>query len=897
VLRTDDAGAGGVVDLTLDRLGPAAPGASEGPLRVDGKLFAVGDQRFPVRGVTYGTFRPRDDGARFPPPSALRVDLHTMGAAGFTVVRTYTEPPPDLLDAAGDAGMRVLAGIFYPDWRYLLGASRRQRRRVAQEAAIEVRAAARRLAGDDRVFALCLGNEIPADVIRWYGTTAIADVIAEQVEVVRHEHPTRLVTYGNYPTAEYLDLPELDFLTFNVFLEDPADLRGYLTRLHHLAGDRPLVLGEVGLHVDDTPDGEQRQAELVDAQLETATERGVAGTCLFSWTDEWWVGDAEVEGWRFGLTRADRTHRPALEVARRWNHRTVTDLRHDWPSMTVVVCAYNAEETIDECLRHTCALDYPGLEILVVDDGSTDRTAEITRAHPRARLLSVGHGGLSVARNEGFRAAHGEIVAYLDADAYPSPEWPYYLALAFDQRDVGGAGGPNVAPGDDPIGAHVVAQSPGGPVHVLVSDDRAEHVPGCNMAFWKEVLEEVGGFDPIYTSAGDDVDLCWKVLDRRWTIGFHPAALVWHHRRSGLRRYLRQQRGYGHAEALVEARHPDRFSPVGTARWRGRIYNSLIPNITRARIYRGVYGTAAYQSIYQGGGHALDLAHQVGVPVAAAGLATVPLALLGPVLGLPALLSVLFIAVLAGVDFAHARPPRRMENGRTAFRLRVVGHHLLQPVVRAWGRRCGQPDARRDLPCSVSLPGPVQRLADGTVVLPEDRPREQLVTAVVSLLRRRGLRAEAPSGWEDHDACFRLGPLVRGELVSSSHPIGFVQLRVRLRPRWTILAALGTTAAAAAVIGWGAAAVAVVAGAVASSMRAWWTGRTGLHTVVVEAHRPERGTHRPARLDLTVEADSRPPDVARRPIDIASADPDGPGPAGWSVAGRRDAETPTGAGR
>src|SRR5439155_18420308 len=131
----------------------------------------------------------------------------------------------------------------------------------------------------------------------------------------------------------------------------------------------------------------------------------------------------------------------------------------------------------------------------------------------------------------------------------------------------------------------------GGPVHVLVSDDRAEHVPGCNMAFWRELLEDVGGFDPVYTAAGDDVDLCWRVLDRSWEIGFHPAALVWHHRRGGLGAYLRQQRGYGRAEALVEARHPDRFGGLGTARWRGRIYDSFAPSFARQRVYRGVYGT------------------------------------------------------------------------------------------------------------------------------------------------------------------------------------------------------------------------------------------------------------------------------------------------------------------
>ena len=55
---------------------------------------------------------------------------------------------------------------------------------------------------------------------------------------------------------------------------------------------------------------------------------------------------------------------------------------------------------------------------------------------------------------------------------------------------------------------------------MLLDDERAEHVPGCNMAFWRERLLEIGGFDPIYRVAGDDVDVCWKLLDRGYDIRF-----------------------------------------------------------------------------------------------------------------------------------------------------------------------------------------------------------------------------------------------------------------------------------------------------------------------------------------------------------------------------------------
>jgi GT2 family glycosyltransferase len=490
--------------------------------------------------------------------------------------------------------LRLLSDVFYPDWRYLLGHDRRSLRRLADQAKAAVRAAARRLQGCETMLALSLGNDVPADVLRWYGTGTIADLLTELAEIVREEDPEMLVTYANYPTAEYLSLPALDFVTFNVFLEQRPPFRRYLTRLQNLAGDRPLVLGEIGFDAGQDREGEESQAQMLVWMLETTVERGVAGTCLFSWTDEWWVGQAPVEGWHFGLTDANRRPRPALEVAAEWNRRDVSDLELEWPSISVVICAYNAAATLDECLRHACSLDYPQLEIIVVDDGSTDDTASIARRYPRARLVQIDHGGLSVARNEGLRAARGELVAYLDSDAYPTPEWPYYLALGLQGSNLGGVGGPNVPPADAPLGAQVVAHSPGGPVHVLLTDDRAEHIPGCNVAFRKVVLEEIGGFDPVYTAAGDDVDVCWRVLDRGWDIAFHPAALVWHHRRPGLRAYLRQQAGYGRAEALVQARHPARFNPTGSARWRGRIYNPLRADPGRQRIYRGPYGTAAH---------------------------------------------------------------------------------------------------------------------------------------------------------------------------------------------------------------------------------------------------------------------------------------------------------------
>src|SRR4051812_6495561 len=157
--------------------------------RCDGKFFSVGDERFPFRGVTYGTFRSRADGALFPETAPMARDMTAIAEAGFTVVRTYTPPPEDLLALAGEHGLRVLAGAFFPDWRYLLGHSRGERRRMARAARAEVRAVSRRLAGKEVVLGLSVGNEIPADVVRWVGVREVGGLISALVGEVREMDP------------------------------------------------------------------------------------------------------------------------------------------------------------------------------------------------------------------------------------------------------------------------------------------------------------------------------------------------------------------------------------------------------------------------------------------------------------------------------------------------------------------------------------------------------------------------------------------------------------------------------------------------------------------------------------------------------------------------------------
>ena len=689
-----------VAEQTRARPGSAGTQAP-GRVRRDGKFLVRHGQPFRIRGVTYGTFQARGDGHLFPPAATVRADLEAIARLGLNTVRLYTPPPEDVLELAGELGLQLVVGLDYPDWRSEPEAGRGARRRVLEAGRRAVDTALERCAGREVVLAVAVGNEVPGDIVRLHGPGAVEDTLARLVEEVHQADPEVLVTYCNYPTTEYLEVPGQDLVCFNVFLESRERFRSYLRHLQVVAGDRPLVLSELGLAAE--LHGEAAQASALAWQLSVVDECGCAGAAVFSWTDEWAVAGRPVEGWGFGISDVRRRWKPAAGVVRRWAGSGVRDLVERWPAISVVVCAYNAAATLPECLRSLLACDYPDLEVIVCDDGSSDGTAEIAASFP-FRLLRLQHVGLSAARNAGIAQARGEIVAFLDADAACHPEWPYHLALSLDEESVQATGGPNLPFESAGLVERAVARAPGNPVEVLLSDARAEHVPGCNMAYRRTALLEVGGFDPVYVTAGDDVDVCWKLLDRGHEIAFAAAAQVRHHRRAAVAGFLRQQAGYGRAERLISQRHGHRFNRLGQARWAGFIYGtpSYLPRLLRPVVYHGTYGLAPFQGVVRRraeevAGYASALL-PLALPLAAAGLL---LAALSPWWLLVPGLAALGLAAFAASTALAVRPARG-EPRPLALRLLAAFLHLAQPLARAWGRL--QPVPEEPLPPSPTPP-------------------------------------------------------------------------------------------------------------------------------------------------------------------------------------------------
>jgi GT2 family glycosyltransferase len=761
-------GAGGVLDLTLVRSTPR--------VGVDGKFLAVDGRPFRIRGATYGSFAPRSDGELFPESPQIEDDFKAMRAAGLNTVRTYALPPADLLDSADELGLQVIVGLHYDDWRSAPHTDRRSRRRVLDAGLRAVDEAVARCEGRANVLAIAVGNEVPGDLVRLHGARNVGRTLSRLCREVRDGG--LLATYVNYPTTEYLQVEDQDLACFNVFLERPAAFARYLRHLQIVAGPLPLVITELGLA--SAVHGEDAQAETLAWQLRAVEEAGCAGAAIFSWTDEWAVAGQPVEGWGFGLTDAERRPKPALEVVSDRADAGVRDLHESWPSISVVVCARNEEPLIGRCLASLERCDYPELEVIVCDDGSTDRTRAIADASP-FRVLALEHGGLSRARNAGLAAATGEIVAYLDADAEAHPEWPYRLALAFDGANVGAAGGPNLTPRDAGFVERVIAESPGAPTHVLATDDRAEHVPGCNMAFRRAALEQIGGFDPIHRAAGDDVDVCWKILDAGYEIAFSPTAQVDHHRPESIARYLRQQRSYGRSERVLRGRHRHRFNGFGQARWGGSIYGGprLLPGLLRPIVYHGPMGFAPFQTVHRPRAeHVLSYAS-----------ATLPLLPAVAALGLLAPISTWFLVapllafawlVAYAMAIAVGVRPAPDEEHPVALRSLVAVLHVAQPFVRTWGRL-------RAAPADPLPPSEPDWLGDRAAWLDELR----------RALAKAG-RTVVPGGPHDPwDLAVSAGPFVRCRLTTavawSWTPLR--RMTWRLRPAFVI--ALATAAAAA----------------------------------------------------------------------------------------------------
>lgn len=722
-------------------------------VRTRAKFFFEGDRKFFLKGVTYGTFAPDAEGFYVGPPEKARRDLAMMKAIGINGVRIYHAPPKWFLDLAHENGIRVMVTLWWGQNVDFLSTNKR-RREIFEKVHFDVKSNA----GHPGLMGYLVANEISSLMVRWYGVRRVTEFVENMINVGRDADDDVLFSYASYPPTEYLLPSNMDFYTFNVYLHRQTDFDKYLARLQNLAEDKPLIMGEFGMDTLRHP--QEEQAEMLRWHMESVVRGGLAGTFVYTWTDEWWCNGIEITDWAFGITDYNREPKKAYFAVKdlySGDEPMIDRVKlPSYPKVSVIVCSYNGAKTLDRCLESLKHVNYPDYEVILVDDGSKDNTQEIAAKHSWVVNIKQENKGLSYARNVGGWAAKGEIIAYTDSDCMADPDWLYYLVGTLISGNYAGVGGPNISPPAEDWIQACVAAAPGGPNHVLLTDVIAEHIPGCNMAFYKWAFEKVGGFDPEYRKAGDDVDFCWRLQQEGQVIAFSPSAIVWHYRRFTLDAFRKQQEGYGEAESLLRFKHLVFFGPTGTAKWKGQIYGA--PRFTwlinKPVIYHGIFGEGLFQSIYP--------TPQSEIAAYLSSVEWVVLTVFIFCLSIPLPILRIVPYLMFGGTFLvalsymiHAKLEPRHDTIRA--RLLVAFLAFAQPIARGWARYTTWLKFKRTPPAVIASEeknftpqhGSISKLNYWTE---NGQGRERLLPEIIQALESEGWNYSTDTGWKDWDA-------------------------------------------------------------------------------------------------------------------------------------------------
>lgn len=188
------------------------------------------------------------------------------------------------------------------------------------------------------------------------------------------------------------------------------------------------------------------------------------------------------------------------------------------PYISIIVPTKNEECQIEVCIQSLLTQEYPKdkYEIIVVDGDSSDNTTKIMGVYP-VKIVNGGHNPAE-ARNIGVTHSKGEILAFTDADCIATPDWLKNLVHKFETRTVGG------------IGGALRMRRVGNMVSLLADVTTQATYRGfitSNVAYRRDVFEEVGGFDSRLV-CGEDWDLWWRVLDKGYEVPFEQKAIVYH---------------------------------------------------------------------------------------------------------------------------------------------------------------------------------------------------------------------------------------------------------------------------------------------------------------------------------------------------------------------------------
>ena len=233
------------------------------------------------------------------------------------------------------------------------------------------------------------------------------------------------------------------------------------------------------------------------------------------------------------------------------------------PTTSIIIVSYNSAAQIGACLRalqqQRCDCEY---EIVVVDNASRDQSRVIVAGFPAARLLAANENwGFAGGVNRGVAAAHGHVIALLNPDAAPAPDWLQHVVAALDDTQIGVVGSKVLGPdgriqslgSDLQIPVMLSTHRKAGEQNNRQDDEIADvwAVHGAAMAFTRPIWEALGGFDEgFFPAYWEESDFCERARRAGWRVVVAPRATVQHHEASATGKYSPEFYFYYHRNRL-----------------------------------------------------------------------------------------------------------------------------------------------------------------------------------------------------------------------------------------------------------------------------------------------------------------------------------------------------------
>ena len=224
---------------------------------------------------------------------------------------------------------------------------------------------------------------------------------------------------------------------------------------------------------------------------------------------------------------------------------------------SIIIPTYNGSARIGSCLDALLLqTESRGVEILVVDDGSTDRTADVVQRYGGVRLISQSNAGPAAARNVGAREAHSEILLFTDDDCIPAPGWLDAMLAPFSSKEVVGVKG-TYSTRQNEIAARFVQIEYEDKYRIMAALPSIDFVDTYSAAFRRDRFLEMDGYDTSFPVAcAEDVELSFRMSAKGWKMVFAPAAVVSHTHPSTLAGYLKKKYKFAFWRVLAVRKNP-----------------------------------------------------------------------------------------------------------------------------------------------------------------------------------------------------------------------------------------------------------------------------------------------------------------------------------------------------